>query len=227
MHILLVEDDPALGRLLRRGLETQCHVVELVTDGRDGLDLATGGDFDVVVLDWMLPGLSGLEILRRIRAEGSSVPVLMLTARDAVPDRVQGLMTGADDYLVKPFDMAELHARILTLGRRRSAGPVQAVLRAGALTLDLDRRTAGVQGVPVDLTAREFALLEYLVRNTGRVLTRDQILQHVWGNEAEPAGNAVDIYVHFLRRKLKELVGAPGIRSVRGMGYCLEGKGNV
>lgn len=227
MHVLYVEDDPALGRLVRKGLEAQRHVVELTTDGLSGLDLALGGDFDVVVLDWALPRMTGLEVLRQLRAEGCSVPVLMLTARDAVPDRVQGLMTGADDYLVKPFDMAELHARILALGRRKSAAPLQPVLSAGALTLDLGQRTASVGSATIELTAKEFALLEYLVRNAGRVLTRDQILQHVWGNDAEPASNAVDIYIYFLRRKLKEHGSAPGIRSVRGMGYCLEGNGHV
>jgi len=227
VHVLLVEDDPALGRVVRRGLEAQHHVVELAARGDGGLDLALGGGFDVIILDWMLPGLSGIEVLRRLRVEGSTVPVLMLTARDAIPDRVEGLMTGADDYLVKPFDLAELQARVVVLGRRRGGAPVLGELRAGSLSLDLDRRLARAGGATLELTAKEFALLEFLLRNAGQVLTRDQILEHVWGSEAEPAGNAVDIYVHFLRRKLAQYAGAPRIRTVRGLGYSLEEESRV
>ncbi len=227
MHVLLVEDDPALGRVVRSGLEAQHHVVELAPRGDTGLELALGGGFDVVVLDWMLPGLRGVEVRRRLGAEGGAVPVLMLPARDAVPDRVEGLISGADDYLVKPFDLAELQARVIVLGRRRQAGPVLGILRAGALSLDLDRRAARAGETVLELTAKEFALLEYLARNAGQVLSRDQILQQVWGSEAEPAGNAVDIYIHFLRRKLSRCAGAPRIRTVRGLGYSLEGDNRV
>jgi DNA-binding response OmpR family regulator len=220
MNILVVEDDQALARILVKSIESNNHTVEVVHDGEAGLTRARSGNHDAIVLDLMLPRLSGIEVCRRLRADGNGVPVLMLTARSAVPERIEGLDAGADDYLVKPFSLGELQARLRALSRR-SVPARPEVIEAGDLTLDAAGRDVRVNGSPVELTGTEFALLEYLMRNSGAVLTRDQLREEVWGEGFEPSSNVVDIYVHYLRRKLKGAgLGYDPIRTVRGLGYA-------
>ncbi len=224
MHVLLVEDDPRLGRLLRRMLEEDRHVVELATDVRTALELAEDlGGFEAIVLDIGLPDGSGLDVAQRLRASGSAIPILVLTARDTVADRVRGLDAGADDYLVKPFAYEELAARLRALARRAD-GTVAVrsdnLLTNGSITLDDVRRRVTVDGREIELSPREFSLLEYFLRHPGEALTRDRLLDHVWPSGVAVTLNAVDAYVHYLREKL----GPAGsrIRTLRGVGYRLE-----
>ena len=220
MKILVVEDEHRLADLLRRALEHERHNVELAYDGDDGLQRAQSATFDLVVLDVMLPKLDGFEVCRRLREEEIRTPVLMLTARDAVSDRVEGLDAGADDYLTKPFAVAELLARVRALGRR---GPQAAseTLQVSDLMLDPGRHVVRRAGKHVDLTRTEFALLEYFMRHPGQVLTRQQIMDHVWGYDYETMTNVVDIYVHYLRNKIERGFGGKLIRTVRGVGYSI------
>jgi DNA-binding response OmpR family regulator len=220
MHLLVVEDDPRLGPLLRRLLEGDRHVVELAADGAAGLELAEGiPGLDAVVLDIGLPKLSGLEVARRVRAGGSRVPILMLTARDTVGDRVTGLDAGADDYLVKPFAYQELSARLRALARRASPQPERSgtTLSAGGISLDERLRLVAVDGRRIDLSPREFALLECLLRHPDQVLSRDQLLDLAWPAGVAVTPNAVDAYVHYLREKLGPA--ASRVETVRGVGY--------
>ncbi len=220
MHILIVEDDQRLGRLLQRVLTEERHAVDLAHSGERGLDLALSAGYDLVVLDLMLPDLDGVELCRRLRAEGVATPVLMLTARGTVEDRVAGLNAGADDYLVKPFAMAELLARVNALLRRRDrAAEVPTVLEVADLTLDLLRREVRRAGEVIELTPKEFALLEYLMRNPGAALSRTQIIDHVWRYDLDAVSNVVDIYIHYLRDKIDRRVRHPLIKTVRGVGY--------
>jgi DNA-binding response OmpR family regulator len=222
MHLLVVEDDPRLSRLLKRLLEDDRHVVELATDGRTGLELAEDAvGIECVILDIGLPDISGLDVARQLRSGGFEVPILMLTARDTVGDRVSGLDAGADDYLVKPFAFEELSARLRALARR-GAPPgrrTTPALKAGSITLDETARLVTVDGSPVDLSPREFSLLECLLRHAGQTLTRDQLLDQAWPFGVAVTPNAVDAYIHYLRDKL----GAAGrhIQTVRGVGYRL------
>jgi DNA-binding response OmpR family regulator len=222
MHLLVVEDDPRLSRLLKRLLEDDRHVVELATDGRSGLEIAEDAPgIECVILDIGLPDISGLEIARRLRAAGSELPILMLTARDTVGDRVTGLDAGADDYLVKPFAFEELSARLRALARR-GAPPgrrTKPTLVAGPITLDETARRVTVDGSAVDLSPREFSLLECLLRHAGQTLSRDQLLDQAWPFGVAVTPNAVDAYIHYLRDKL----GTAGrcIQTVRGVGYRL------
>ncbi len=221
MHVLVVEDDPRLGRLLRRLLAEDRHLVELAATGSEALEMADATDgIDAVVLDIGLPDVSGLEVCRRLRAGGSRVPILMLTARDTVGDRVTGLDSGADDYLVKPFSFEELAARLRALGRRASGAELQNTTRIvnGPISLDEGSRSVSVDGQPIDLSPREFALLECLLRHPGQVLSRDQLLDHAWPYGAALTPNAVDTYVHYLREKLGRDA-ARLIETVRGFGY--------
>ena len=223
MHILVVEDEQRLAFLLRRVLLEERHTVDLAYDGQTGLDLALSDSYDVVILDVMLPGLDGLEVCRQIRAERIMTPVLMLTARGAVEDRVVGLNVGADDYLVKPFAMEELLARINALLRRRDRRFDEVPqLSAGDLTLDLVRHEARRAGRVIELTAKEFALLEYLMRHPGQVLTRTQIIDAVWRYDLEALSNVVDIYIHYLREKIDHGFSHALIKTVRGVGYKIE-----
>jgi DNA-binding response OmpR family regulator len=221
MHLLIVEDDPKLGRMLRRLLEDDRHVVEVATDGRTGLDFALEADgLDAVILDIGLPDISGLEVARRIRAKGSSLPILMLTARDAISDRVVGLDAGADDYLVKPFAYAELSARLRALSRRAVAPTRPGVqLVSGPIVMDDALRSVTVTGREVSLSPREFGLLEAFLRHPGQVMTRDQLLDLAWPYGVAVTPNAVDTYVHYLRDKLGEA--GTQIETVRGVGYRL------
>ncbi|MFN8620707.1 MAG: response regulator transcription factor [Chloroflexota bacterium] len=223
MHLLVIEDDPRLGRMLARLLTQDRHVVELATTCRDGRDLAAAGRFDALILDIGLPDGSGLDVARDLRRGGSSLPILVLTARDAVRDRVDGLDAGADDYLVKPFAYQELAARLRALTRRAAAATTQREggrLVAGPIALDEARRIVEVDGRPVELSARELALLECLLRHPDHVLTRDQLLDHAWPMGAAVTLNSVDAYVSFLRRKLGPEAGER-IQTVRGLGYRL------
>jgi len=220
MHILIVEDDQRLGRLLQRVLTEERHAVDLAHSGERGLDLALSAGYDLVILDLMLPDLDGVEVCRRLRAEGIGTPVLMLTARGTVEDRVSGLNAGADDYLVKPFAMAELLARVNALLRRRDRpAEIPTVLEVADLTLDLLRREVRRAGRVIDLTPKEFALLEYLMRNSGAALSRTQIIDHVWRYDLDAVSNVVDIYIHYLRGKIDRNSERPLIRTVRGVGY--------
>ncbi len=222
MHLLVVEDDPRLGRLLKRLLEDDRHVVELAGDGESGLEIAEDAPgIECVILDIGLPDMSGLEVAQRLRATGSAVTILMLTARDTVGDRVAGLDAGADDYLVKPFAFEELSARLRALSRRgmppgRRTAPK---LIVGPITLDETARSVTVEGASVDLSPREFSLLECLLRHPGQTLSRDQLLDQAWPFGVAVTPNAVDAYIHYLRDKL----GSAGrfIQTVRGVGYRL------
>ncbi|MGH2495666.1 MAG: response regulator transcription factor [Ktedonobacteraceae bacterium] len=223
MHILVVEDEQRLAHLLRRVLLEERHTVDVAYDGNAGLNLALSDTYDVVVLDVMLPGIDGLEICRQLRAERIVTPVLMLTARGAIEDRVTGLNVGADDYLTKPFAMEELLARINALLRRRDRPFEEAPqLTVGDLTLDLVRHEARRAGRVIELTAKEFALLEYLMRHAGRVLTRTQIVDSVWRYDLEALSNVVDIYIHYLRDKVDQGFSRQLIKTVRGVGYKIE-----
>lgn len=220
MHLLVVEDDPRLGRLLARLLSDERHLVELTTSGRAALEMAEAGSgLDAMILDIGLPDLSGIDVARRLRAAGSRLPILILTARDAVDDRVRGLDAGADDYLVKPFAFAELSARIRALGRRTAAHPRDGVtLRNGPISLDERQHLVTVNGFRVELSPREFNLLECLLRHPGQVLSRDQLLDYAWPYGDMLTHNTVDTYIHYLRDKLGASGGAR-IQTVRGIGY--------
>lgn len=223
MHILVVEDEQRLAYLLRRVLLEERHTVDLAYDGPSGLDLALSGSYDVVTLDLMLPEVDGLEICRQMRKERVMTPVLMLTARGAVEDRVTGLNVGADDYLTKPFAMEEFLARVNALLRRRDRRfDEMPQLVVGDLTLDLVRHEARRAGRVIELTAKEFALLEYLMRHPNQALTRTQIVDSVWRYDMEALSNVVDIYIHYLREKIDQGFGRPLIKTVRGIGYKIE-----
>jgi len=219
VHILVVEDERRLANLIRRALEEEGHVVDVAHDGAEGLDVATATDYDLLVLDLMLPHIDGIEIAKRLRAAKNDVRILMLTARDAVEDRVLGLESGADDYLMKPFSFSELLARVRALARRQIQAQVETELRSGNLVLDLARHEARRDDKTIELTAKEFQLLEYLMRNAGHVLTRTQILDHVWGYAFASDTNVVDIYIHYLRNKVDRGFASRLIVTMRGVGY--------
>ncbi len=214
MRLLVVDDEPRLARALARGLSAEGFVVETAGDGISGLERAQYGDFDVIVLDVMLPGLSGYEVVRRLRAEDNWVPVLMLSAKDGPHDQADGLDYGADDYLTKPFSFVVLLARLRALLRRGQA-PRPVLLTAGDVVLDPAAREVRLGDEPVALTPREFALAEYLMRHPDRVITKTELIDHVWETPDAVDANAVEVYVGYLRRKL----GRDLIRTVRGAGY--------
>lgn len=222
MKILIVEDEPKAGDFLRQGLREAGFTVELVHNGVDGLHLALGGDHDLLILDVMLPGLDGWSILRRLRAQGRTVPVLFLTARDAVEDRVQGLELGADDYLVKPFSFAELLARVRTILRRGRSTLEATSIRVADLELDLLRRRVTRAGRRIDLTAKEFGLLELLMRRHGEVLPRSLIASQVWDVNFDSDTNVIEVAMRRLRAKVDDGFETRLIQTVRGMGYVLE-----
>jgi DNA-binding response OmpR family regulator len=220
MRIMVVEDEPKMAGLIRRVLLAERHVVDVAPDGLSAIALTEGAAYDVIVLDRMLPDIDGLSVLRILRSKGVATPVLLLTARGSVEERIDGLDAGADDYLPKPFAFGELVARIRALGRRPT-GPGEGRLAAGDLELDELRHAVNVGDRSVDLSAREFALLGYLIRHAGQVVTRHQILDAVWGSEPDVYSNVVDLYIHYLRRKLQDLDRAGRLRTVRGVGYTL------
>ena len=218
MRVLVVEDEPAIADFIVRGLTEQGYAVDRAADGVAALDILAVGTFDVVLLDIMLPKMNGLEVCRRMRENGVKTPVLMLTARDAIEDRVRGLDTGADDYLVKPFAFEELVARVRALSRREPQ-VTDALLRIGDLALDTTTRLASRAGRNIELTAKEYALLEYLMRNPSRVLTRTMISERVWNYETFNVANVIDVYIGHLRRKIDDGEEVKLIHTVRGAGY--------
>jgi DNA-binding response OmpR family regulator len=215
-RILIAEDEPRLASFLEKGLRSNGFVTSVAEDGTKASRMARDDEFDLLVLDLGLPGKDGTEVLRELRASGQRMPVIILTARDDVSDKVGGLEGGADDYVTKPFRFEELLARVRA--RLRDERTVErTVLRAGRVVLDLRTRRAATDGRTVDLTAREFTMLEVLIRHAGQVLSREQLLSHVWGYDYDPGSNVVDVYIGYLRRKL----GSNSIETVRGMGYRL------
>jgi heavy metal response regulator len=221
MRLLVVEDEKKLAGFIRKGLEEEGYAVDVAPDGETGLDMALDGVHDLILLDIQLPRKDGLAVLRDLRRMKVATPVLLLTVRATIEDKVLGLDSGADDYLAKPFAFEELVARVRALLRRRS-GVREPVLRAGDLTLDPARRTVYRGDDRIELTAREFSLLDYFMRNPGRVLTRTMITEHVWDYNFDPMTNVVDVYVNYLRRKI-DLEGKPKlIHTVRGAGYVLK-----
>jgi two-component system copper resistance phosphate regulon response regulator CusR len=220
MRILLVEDDSRIARFVSQALREQAYAVDATADGEDALFKASVNDYDAVILDVMIPGRDGFDVCRELRASGSGVPVIMLTARDEVPDRVAGLDSGADDYLTKPFEVAELLARLRALLRRgRALRP--ALIAVADLRVDTRAHAVTRAGRRVELTAKEYALLEYLARERGRVLTRAEIAEHVWDENFDPLSNLIDVNINRLRRKLDDGFAVPLIHTRRGEGYML------
>jgi two-component system, OmpR family, response regulator len=222
MRVLVVEDEPRLARALQRGLAAEGYVVDLAGDGPSGLEAARHEGYDAVVLDIMLPGLSGYRVVRALRAENNWVPVLMLSAKDGEYDQADGLDSGADDYLTKPFSFVVLLAKLRAL-LRRGAPERPAVLTAGGLTLDPATRRVTRDGQEIGLTAREFGLLEYLMRHRDEVVTKTELLDHVWDAGADTDPNVVEVYVGYLRRKIDQPYNARSLQTVRGAGYRLVG----
>ncbi|PYP90901.1 MAG: DNA-binding response regulator [Candidatus Angelobacter sp. Gp1-AA117] len=219
MRILVIEDEPKVARILVKGLEADHFAVDQSTDGEDGLQLATEIDYDLIILDWNLPKLDGLTVLKRLRKSGSNVRAILLTARGEVADRVCGLHAGADDYLVKPFSFEELLARVYALLRR----PNELIDKLSVEDLELDRMRHSVTrgGKPITLTQREYAVLEYLMRNAGRTVTRTMVVEHVWNLGFEGLTNIVDVYINYLRAKVDHGFEKPLIHTARGVGYML------
>ena len=222
MKILIVEDEPKAGEYLRQGLGEAGFVVDLAHNGNDGLHLALQGTYDLVILDVMLPGLNGWQVLQSMRQHGLQMPAMFLTARDQVEDRVKGLELGADDYLIKPFSFAELLARVRTILRRGRSGTESTTLRVADLELDLLRRRVTRAGKRIDLTAKEFGLLELLMRRSGEVLPRSLIASQVWDMHFDSDTNVIEVAMRRLRIKIDEGQDVKLIQTVRGMGYVLE-----
>jgi len=221
-RVLIVEDEPRISSFIAKGLAADGFATTIATDGNTGLDFVLTGDFDLVILDIGLPGMDGFELLHRMRAQGSSLPVIVLTARDSVTDTVSALEGGADDYMPKPFRFAGLLAGVRLRLRQRNdqSGGRPETLSAGAVTLDLRTRQATVGGRTVDLSAREFSMAEIFLLNAEQVLSREQLLSHVWGYDFDPGSNVVDVYVGYLRKKF----GNSSIATIRGMGYRFTGQ---
>jgi DNA-binding response OmpR family regulator len=219
MRVLLVEDEPTAARVLAKGLREQTYAVDLAADGETAIFQVATADYDAVILDVMLPLKDGFAVCRSVRASGCAVPILMLTARDAVDARIYGLDCGADDYMVKPFDFGELLARLRALIRRGRQPLVPETLVVGALAIDTRSRQVRVRGQSVALTAKEYALIEYLARRAGDVVTRADIAEHVWDEHYDPLSNVVDVYVQRLRRKLDQPGSESLITTRRGEGY--------
>ncbi len=220
MDILVIEDDPVIGKSLNKGLSEAGHGCVWVKDGARGLEEARSQKFDAIVLDLLLPGVPGLELLRQLRSEGIGTPVVLLTALGSVEERVEGLNAGADDYLVKPFALVELLARIEAVCRRATTRPL-AQLQVGDLTLDLALRRVSRDGVEIELTPTEFSLLEMLMRFKGQVVTRKMLCQHIWDADWEGATNVIEVHINRLRGKLQKVFAEPLIQTVRGRGYVL------
>jgi DNA-binding response OmpR family regulator len=219
MRILVIEDDPKVASFIQSGLEQENCAVDVLPDGSHAAEQARAIDYDAVVLDLMLPGRSGFQVLREIRSRKPTLPVLVLTARDSVDDRVAGLDSGADDYMTKPFALAELSARLRALLRR--GGPRENVLRVSDLQMDVLTRTVVRAGKPIDLKPKEYALLEYLMRHAGRPLPKSIIIEHVWDIHFDSVSNVVEVHINSLRNKVDRGFSAPLIHTVRGVGYML------
>jgi DNA-binding response OmpR family regulator len=219
MRVFVVEDDRKVAGFIQTGLEQEGHAVDVLHEGNGAGEQALTIDYDAVVLDVMLPGRSGFQVLRDIRARKASLPVLILTAKDSIEERVAGLDAGADDYMAKPFALAELSARLRALLRR--GAPRESVLRVADLEMDTIRRTVRRGGVSVDLKPKEYALLEFMMRNTDRPLTRSLIIEHVWDIHFDSISNVVEVHINSLRNKIDRGFGVPLIHTVRGVGYVL------
>lgn len=222
MKVLVIEDDKRTMSFIARGLTEKDHVVDVAQDGAVGLDLALGGSYDAIIVDRMLPSLSGMEIVRALREADDHVPILMLTAMGAVEDRVEGLENGADDYLVKPFAFVELVARLNAIVRRPPAGPVSDLIEIADLSIDVTRRNVTRAGVRIDLTQQEFRLLEYLARRAGEAVTRTMIIESLWGGDFDLKANIVDARLSRLRAKIDKGFQTDLLRTVRGVGYLLD-----
>lgn len=220
MRLLIVEDEVHLQKIIKKRLIKEGYSVDACGNGKEALDYLAVFPYDAVILDVMLPGMSGMDVLKKMRREGSAVPVMFLTAKDEIEDRVEGLNCGADDYLVKPFAFEELLARILVMLRRSTDTPTDELALAD-LRVDVGKHTVSRAGSRVELSAKEFAVLEYLMRNQGRVLSREQIEQHVWDCGYEGGSNMVDVYIRYLRKKLDEGYEKKLIHTVRGAGYVV------
>lgn len=221
MRILIVEDEPALLKSISRRLREEGYSVDTAEDGEEGQDLIEVVEYDCIILDIMLPVIDGLTVLKHIRNKGIKIPVLLLTARDAIEDKVKGLDLGADDYLTKPFSFDELLARIRALLRRQNESK-ETILKAADLILDTVSHTVSRGGNDIELTAKEYAILEYMLRNKGRLLTRSQIADHVWNYDFEGNSNIVDVYIRYLRKKIDDDFDSKLLHTVRGSGYMLK-----
>ena len=219
MRLLIIEDEPGIAGFLKDGLEEEYFAVDLAYDGKSGLDLAMTNEYDLIIIDWMIPAISGIEVCRQIRKSGSTVPILFLTAKDTLEDVVFGLDAGANDYIKKPFDFEELLARIRVQFRNKSKGDES--LSAGALTINPVTHLVFCNTNELSLTPKEFALLEYLVRNKDRVCTRSRIIEHVWDIHFDSDTSVIDVYITFLRRKLENAGCGNIIQTIRGVGYIV------
>lgn len=223
MRVLLIEDDVTIARLLKEGLEDESYAVDVVHDGNEGYRTAVADEYDVIILDIMLPGMNGYEVCRALRNDGNKTPILMLTARDTERDIVEGLDTGADDYLAKPFSFDVLLARIRALLRRPNE-KLEEILQVGDLKLDPSSKKVTRASQEINLTAKEYGVLEYLMRNKGKVLSKEQIISHVWDFDADVLPNNVELFIMFLRRKIDKPFKSKLIHTVSGFGYKLEEK---
>jgi heavy metal response regulator len=222
MRLLVIEDEKKVASFIKKGLEEEHYAVDLAHDGEEGLYLTETNDYDLVILDLMIPKIHGWEVLKRIRAKRNKVPILVLTARDSVEDKVKGLDSGCDDYLTKPFAFAELLARIRALLRREQTEK-EPILRIADLTLSLVTHKVARQGKEIELTSREYSLLEYFMRNPDKVLTRTMISEHVWDYHFDSMTNVIDVYVNYLRRKIDKGFEPKLIHTIRGIGYLMKG----
>lgn len=222
MRVLIIEDDADILAFLKKGLEEAGHTVAACGDGGEGLLAATSNTYDVLVVDRMLPTMDGLSVIKNLRGAGNTVPILILSALGQVDDRVKGLRSGGDDYLVKPFDFSELLARIEVIGRRQNTPAQETVLKSGDLELDLLSRKVTRAGKNIDLQAREFRLLEYMLRNKGKIVTRTMLLEHVWDYFFDPQTNVIDVHISRLRSKLNRGFETDIIKTVRGAGYTVD-----
>jgi DNA-binding response OmpR family regulator len=221
MRILLVEDDADIARFIRKGLTEQSYAVDVVTTGEEALYQASISVYDGIILDVIIPAPDGMEVCRRLRADGLNLPILMLTARDLVSDRINGLDAGADDYLVKPFEFGELLARVRAMLRRTGTSH-RTVLTVGGLEIDTRSHRVHIDGDLVALTTKEYALLEYMARNAGQIVGREEIADHVWNQDFDPFSNLIEVYVNRLRRNIEKVSSKKLIHTIRGAGYMLE-----
>lgn len=221
MRVLIVEDEKRMASFIQRGLKEEGYAVDIAEDGEKGWEYASVNEYDVVILDWMLPKMDGLAVCAKIRESGSRVPVLMLTVRDTVEDKIKGLDQGADDYLTKPFAFDELLARLRALSRRPRDLQTETVLKEGNMTLDLVSHRVSIGQEQVLLSQKEYALLEFLMRRKGQVVTRSQIAEHVWDLHFDPMSNTIDVYINFLRKKIDGSRKKSRIETLRGSGYRL------